>query len=213
MPLSHKSSHTFSFLFFFEKKKLVLQKFEEPKILCLNIELELKNERDNAEIRIDKVSEYQAIVDAEWQIIYNKLEKITDTGAKCVLSKLAIGDLATQYFADRGIFCAGRVPEADLVRTVKAVGGAIQTSVNDLKPEHLGSCAKFEEVQIGGKRFNIFRGCPKAKSCTFVLRGGADQFIDEVERSLHDSIMIVRRAIKNNSIVAGGGAVEMHLSK
>lgn len=200
---------TFSYAGFEQQPK----RFENPKIVCLNIELELKAERDNAEIRIDKVSEYQAIVDAEWQIIYDKLEKIVATGAKVVLSKLAIGDLATQYFADRGLFCAGRVKEDDLNRTVKAVGGSIQTSVNDLKPEHLGTCALFEEVQVGGGRFNIFRGCPKAKSCTFILRGGAEQFIEEVERSLHDSIMIVRRAIKHNQIVAGGGATEMNLSK
>jgi T-complex protein 1 subunit eta len=37
------------------------------------------------------------------------------SGANIVLSRLAIGDLATQYFADHGIFCAGRVP--DEVRT------------------------------------------------------------------------------------------------
>jgi T-complex protein 1 subunit eta len=35
------------------------------------------------------------------------------------------------------------------------------------------------------------------------LRGGAEQFIEETERSLHDAIMIVRRALKNDSIVAG----------
>lgn len=85
------------------------------------------------------IQEYQAIVDAEWSIIYEKLEKIVKTGAKVVLSKLPIGDLATQYFADRDIFCAGRVPADDLARTVKAVGGAIQTSVNDIKDEHLGT--------------------------------------------------------------------------
>ena len=94
-----------------------------------------------------------------------------------------------------------------------AVGGSIQTTVNDLKPEHLGSCAVFEERQIGGERFNLFQGCPIAKTCTLVLRGGAEQFIAEVERSLHDAIMIVRRAIKNKSVVAGGGAAEMEISK
>lgn len=62
-----------------------------PKLLCLNVELELKAEKDNAEVRVEKVSEYQAIVDAEWQIIYDKLEKIVQTGAKVVLSKLPIG--------------------------------------------------------------------------------------------------------------------------
>ena len=35
------------------------------------------------------------------------------------------------------------------------------------------------------------------------MRGGAEQFIEETERSLHDAIMIVRRAMKNDSVVAG----------
>lgn len=52
-------------------------------------------------------------------------------------------------------------------------------------------------------RFNFFRGCPNAKTCTIILRGGAEQFLEETERSLHDAIMIVRRMIKNDSVVAG----------
>lgn len=52
-------------------------------------------------------------------------------------------------------------------------------------------------------RFNLFTGCPQAKTCTLILRGGAEQFIEETERSLHDAIMIVRRAIKNDAVVAG----------
>lgn len=86
----------------------------------------------------------------------------------------------------------------------------------------LGQCELFEEVQVGGERYcllfpyvgyvctqryfdsdvfvssryNFFRGCPKAKTCTIILRGGAEQFMEETERSLHDAIMIVRRAIK-----------------
>jgi len=187
--------------------------FKDPKILCLNVELELKAEKDNAEIRVNEVSEYQAIVDAEWTIIYRKLEAIVATGAKVVLSKLPIGDLATQYFADRDIFCAGRVAGDDLKRVVQAVGGSIQSTTSDIEPHHLGKCGKFEERQIGGDRFNVFEDCPEAKTCTMILRGGAEQFIAEVERSLHDSIMIVKRAIKNNSVVAGGGACEMEISK
>ncbi|SJX60636.1 probable CCT7-component of chaperonin-containing T-complex [Sporisorium reilianum f. sp. reilianum] len=188
--------------------------FTNPKVLCLNVELELKAEKDNAEVRINEVSEYQAVVDAEWQIIFNKLEAIVKTGAKVVLSKLPIGDLATQYFADRDIFCAGRVPADDMKRVVQAVGGSVQSTCSDINPDkHLGTCGKFEERQIGGERFNIFEECPQAKTCTLILRGGAEQFIAEVERSLHDAIMIVRRAIKNSHVVAGGGATEMELSK
>lgn len=183
--------------------------FKDPLILCLNVELELKAEKDNAEVRVDQVSEYQAIVDAEWEIIYRKLEAIGKTGAKVVLSKLPIGDLATQWFADRDIFCAGRVPADDLRRVTQAVGGTIQSTCSDIWREHLGTCGLFEERQVGGERYNIFEGCPKARTCTLLLRGGAEQFIEEVERSLHDAIMVVKRAVRSGDIVAGGGAIEV----
>jgi len=187
--------------------------YTNPKIALLNIELELKAEKDNAEVRLDNVEEYQKVVDAEWNILYDKLAKIASSGAKVVLSKLPIGDVATQYFADRDMFCAGRVPEEDLNRTMKSCGGSIQSTVHDLDDSTLASCETFEEKQVGGERFNFFYGCPKAQSCTIILRGGAEQFMEETERSLHDSIMIVRRAMKNDSIVAGGGAIDMELSK
>uniref|UniRef100_A0A8C3ANR7 T-complex protein 1 subunit eta n=1 Tax=Cyclopterus lumpus TaxID=8103 RepID=A0A8C3ANR7_CYCLU len=126
------------------------KRYDNPKIALLNVELELKAEKDNAEVRVN---------------------------------------------------------------CVEACGGSIQTTVSSLTDNVLGQCELFEEVQVGGERYNFFKGCPKAKTCTIILRGGAEQFTEETERSLHDAIMIVRRAIKNDSIVAGGGAIEMELSK
>uniref|UniRef100_A0A8D3CG97 T-complex protein 1 subunit eta n=1 Tax=Scophthalmus maximus TaxID=52904 RepID=A0A8D3CG97_SCOMX len=126
------------------------KRYDNPKIALLNVELELKAEKENAEVR---------------------------------------------------------------VKNVEACGGSIQTSVGALTDDVLGHCELFEEVQVGGERYNFLKGCTKAKTCTIILRGGAEQFTEETERSLHDAIMIVRRAMKNDSIVAGGGAIEMELSK
>lgn len=53
------------------------------------------------------------------------------------------------------MFCAGRVVEEDLKRTMKACGGAIQTSVNSMTDDVLGRCELFEEEQIGGERYTI----------------------------------------------------------
>ena len=160
---------TFSYAGFEQQPK----SFESPKIICMNLELELKAEKDSAEIRLSNPDDFQRIVDAEWQIIYDKLDKIVASGAKVVLSKLPIGDLATQYFADRDIFCAGRVSEEDLKRVCKATGAILQTTANGLSDNVLGNCGKFEEVQLGNERFNMFTECNNAKSVTFVLRGGA----------------------------------------
>lgn len=200
---------TFSYAGFEQQPK----HFKDPKICLLNLELELKSEKENAEIRIENPDDYQSIIDAEWDIIYSKLENIVKVGAKVVLSKLPIGDLATQFFADRNIFCAGRVPKDDMDRLAKATGGQIQTTVNGITESVLGNCGEFEEIQVGAERYNMFKECPNSKTATIVLRGGAEQFIQEAERSLNDAIMIVRRCFKLNEVVAGGGAIEMELSK
>lgn len=200
---------TFSYAGFEQQRK----RFENPKVVLLHVELELKSEKSNAEIRLENPSEYQAVVDAEWKIIYDKLDQVVDSGAKVVLSSLPIGDLATQYFADRDMFCAGRVPESDMKRIAAATGAVKQTSMNDLTEDVLGTCGLFEEKRVGSERFNFFTDCTAAKTATIILRGGAEQFIEETERSLHDAIMIVKRCIQNRRIVAGGGAVEMELSR
>ena len=67
----------------------------------------------------------------------------------CITPHLAHTQLMTLC---RDVFCAGRVPDEDLKRTMKACGGAVQTSVNDLNPDVLGTCENFEEEQIGGER-------------------------------------------------------------
>ena len=57
----------------------------------------------------------------------------------------------------------------------------------------LGGCALFEEKQVGNERYNVFTGCPAAKTATIVLRGGSEQFIEESHRSIHDALMIAKR--------------------
>lgn len=202
--------------------------FIKPKILLLNMELELKAERDNAEVRVENVDAYGKIVDAEWDLLFGRLQKMLDAGAQIILSKLAIGDVATQWFADRNCFAAGRVSEADMDRLAVALDLKIQSSVEDFSEveetflsignksrgqQLLGECEYFEERVIGDKKINIFKGCHKAPTCTLILRGGSGEFMAEVERSLHDAIMVARRAVRTGKVVGGGGAIEMALAK
>lgn len=199
---------TFSYAGFEQMTK----KFDNPKILLLNVELELKSEKENAEVRIEHPDQYQAIIDAEWKVIYDKLDACVNCGANIVLSKLPIGDLATQYFADRGLFCAGRVEDGDLKRVATASSGTIQTTTSGIYDDILGTCGTFEERQVGDERFNVFEQFQASLTSTLVLRGGSEQFIAESERSVHDALMVVKRCLLSRSVVAGGGAVEMEVS-
>lgn len=44
------------------------------------------------------------------------------------------------------------------------------------------------------------------------MRGANEFFLEEVERSMHDSLCVIKRVLESNSVVAGGGSVEMALS-
>ncbi len=44
------------------------------------------------------------------------------------------------------------------------------------------------------------------------LRGANEYMLDEMDRSLHDCLCVLKRMIESNSLVAGGGAVETALN-
>ncbi len=80
---------TFSYAGFEQQPKA----FDEPLIVLLNVELELKNEKENAEIRLTDAQQYQAIVDAEWKIIYGASFSI------CLLFFLFLFCLFVSFFS------------------------------------------------------------------------------------------------------------------
>lgn len=188
------------------------KKITNAKILLTTVELEWKSERENAEMKIDNVLEYQKIVDAEWEIIKSKLDFIIQTGANVVFSSSPIGDYATQYFARFGIFCSGRVSQTDIKKMAKVFDTKILTGLSSKNTEKkiLGECSLFEEKQIGNLRYNYIH---YEKAATFILRGPGDEVINEIERSLNDALMVVKKnKNKELRIVTGGGSNEISIS-
>jgi T-complex protein 1 subunit alpha len=76
----------------------------------------------------------------------------------------------------------------------------------------LGECNEVSEERVGDGELLYFRGCKNGSACTVVLRGANEYMLDEMDRSLHDALCVIKRMIESNSLVAGGGAVEAALS-
>ena len=49
-------------------------------------------------------------------------------------------------------------------------------------------------------------------AASIILRGPNDFYCDEMERSVHDALCVVKRVMESKSLVPGGGAVETALS-
>jgi chaperonin GroEL (HSP60 family) len=54
--------------------------------------------------------------------------------------------------------------------------------------------------------------CENPRALSIVIKGGTEHVIDEVERSLHDTLRVVGSVLEDGKAVAGGGAVETELA-
>merc|ERR1712166_369746 len=140
-------------------------------------------------------------------------------GANVVLCSRGIDDFALKYFVERGVIAVRRVKQSDLRRIANNTGANIVVSLADIDtceesfdPANLGSADLVEERKIGDWEYMFFEGMPESRAQTIIVRGANEYFLDEVERSIHDSLCVVKRVLESNSCVAGGGSVEVALS-
>jgi chaperonin GroEL (HSP60 family) len=117
--------------------------------------------------------------------------------------------MAQHYLAKAGILAVRRVKESDLTKLAKATGARIVSSFDDLFEKDLGTAGLVEERKIEEDRWVFIEGCKHPKSVTLLLRAGSQRVVDEVERSVHDALMVVKDVMELPSIVAGGGAPEI----
>src|SRR6266550_3389801 len=89
--------------------------------------------------------------------------------------------------------------------------GRIVSSVKELTKDALGEAKLIEEVKIGDDKLVYVRDAKNPKAVTIVVRGGTEHVVDEADRSLHDALSVVRNALEDGKIVAGGGAPEAEL--
>ncbi len=188
------------------------KKISEAKIALLNAALEISKTETDAKINISNPQQLKSFLDEENRMLKNMVDKVIASGATVVLCQKGIDDMAQHYLAKAGILAVRRVKESDLTKLAKATGARIVTNLDDLFEKDLGSAETVEERKIEEDRWVFIEGCKHPKSVTLLLRGGSQRVVDEVERSVHDAIMVVRDVMELPSIVAGGGAPETYVA-
>jgi thermosome len=186
---------------------------EGAKIALLNEKLEIEKTEFDAKINIESPEQMQLFLDEEERMLKEMVNSIAKAGANVVFCEKGIDDMALHFLAKAGVLAVKSVSSSDMEKLSRATGGKILASVNDLSAEVLGKAKKVEEVKIGDDKLIYIRDCKNPKAVTIVLRGASNHVIDEAERSLHDGLSVVRNAIEDGKIVAGGGAPEAEVAK
>lgn len=123
-----------------------------------------------------------------------------------------VDDLARYFLARAGIFVTHRVKKNDLLKLSRATGGKIITSLDEIKPEALGSAGLVEERMVGNGEMIFVTGCKNPDTYSILLRGGTEHVVTSLNRAMHDALRAVGVAIEDGKIVAGGGSPEVELA-
>merc|ERR1712008_169585 len=76
----------------------------------------------------------------------------------------------------------------------------------------LGEAAEVSQERISDDELILIKGTKARTASSIILRGPNDFYCDEMERSVHDAICVVKRGLESKSVCVGGGCVEAALS-
>ncbi len=188
------------------------KKIQNAKIALISAPLEIEKTEFEAKINISTPNQIKSFMEEENLILKEMVEKIKKIGANVVLCQKGIDDIVQHYLAKAGILGVRRIKESDMTKLSKATSGRIVGNIDDLTEKDLGQAQNVEEKQIEEDNWTYVEGCKNPKAVTFLVRGGSQRVVDEVERAIHDALMVVKDVIEKPFFVAGGGSPEAFLA-
>ena len=187
-------------------------KIQQAKLALLNTAMEIEKTEMSAEIRINDPTQMQMFLEEENRMIKTMVDKIHAIGANVVVCQKGIDDMAQHFLSKHGILAVRRVKESDMTKLAKATGGRITSNIEDISEKDLGAANLVQQKKVESDKWVFIEGCKNPQSVTLLIRGGSQRVVDEVDRSIHDALMVVKDVIEKPEIVAGGGAPEAVLA-
>lgn len=194
------------------------KKITNAKIACIDFGLMKARMKLGVQIVVDDPNQLDAIRDRESDITKETIQKILNAGANVVLTTGGIDDLCLKYFVEAGCMGVRRCKKQDLKRIAKATGATFLSTLVNLEgeeifdPSMLGSCEEVVQERISDDELILIKGPKVRTAASIILRAANDFYCDEMERSVHDALCVVKRVMESKTVVPGGGCVEAALS-
>jgi thermosome len=189
------------------------KRIEKAKIALLDSPLEVEKTEFSSEIRIRDPTQMQAFLDKETTMLKEMVQKISSSGATVIFCQKGIDDMAQHFLAKKGIMAARRVKQSDMEKLARATGGKVITKLDDLNSKDLGEAGLVEERKVGDDKMIFVEKCKEPRSVAILIRAGLERMVDEADRAMNDALSVVADVVKDNKIVAGGGATECEMAK
>ena len=186
----------------------------DAKVVILTCPFEPPKPKTKHGIEIKTVDDYEKLQKMEQDYFTDMIKKVKDSGANIVLCQWGFDDEANHLLYTNGLPSVRWVGGVEIELLAIATGARIVPRFEEITPEKLGKAGLIKEMSFGtsNDRVILIKECENSKAITVLIRGGSRVICDEARRCLHDAICVVRNMVRNNMVVAGGGATELACS-
>ena len=191
---------------------------ENAKVVVLDMNLHRERMGLNVQVNLDDPTQVEKVKEREATMVRDRIQLILKSGANVIVTTKAIDDLAQKYLVEAGVMGIRRASKDDCRNLCKATGARMISTLADeeggetFDPSCVGTCGKVQQVPVADQELILFTDPPKKGTASIILRGPNSLMLDELERSLHDSLCIIKRVLESGYVVPGGGAVETDLN-
>ncbi len=189
------------------------QKISNPKILLIDFPLEVRELDSDAKVNINSIDEYEAFIQNEQDYLKAIVAKIKEIGANCIICQKGIDDAISYYFAKEEIIAVRRTRKSDMEKLSLSLNTPVISTLDDLTSNSLAHADLVEQKDILNEKHIIIHNKKDPKAITLILKASTKHVLDEIERAVEDSIGDLNSILKSKKIVAGGGAIELELTK
>mmetsp|Transcript_55162 Transcript_55162/g.81002 ORF Transcript_55162/g.81002 Transcript_55162/m.81002 type:complete len:526 (-) Transcript_55162:94-1671(-) len=166
-----------------------------------------------AKVKVDSLTKVAEIEAAEVGKMMAKCDKIKQVGCNVFINRQLIYNKPEQYFTDNGIMSIEHADFEGVERLSAVLGGEIASTFDNPSMIKMGACDRIEEIIIGEDKLIAFKGCKGGEACTLVLRGASTHILDEMERSIHDALCVLKTVVKDTRAIYGGGNSEVMMAE
>lgn len=128
----------------------------------------------------------------------------------------AVNDLALHFLSKLNIMVIKDIERDEVEFLSKAIGCKPIADIDNFTEDRLGTADLIEELDSSGSKIVEITGVTSKNikpTVSVIIRGANNLVLDETERSLHDALCVIRCLVKQQALIAGGGAPEIEVSR
>lgn len=194
-------------------------RMEKAKIGLIQFQLSPPKTDMEGAIVISDYQQMDRVLAEERAYLLGLCKRIKKTGCNVLLVQKsilrdALSELALQYLAKLKVLVIGDVEREEVEFIAKTLGCRPVADIESFTEAKLATADLVEEVHRDGSKYVHVTGIRTGgRTVSILLRGANSLVLDEVDRSLHDALCVIRCLVREPALICGGGAPEVEVAR